>query len=129
LLQPGIGDDRCRILKFVSADVDRAAGDARVAIEVDIGADVAVVPGVDAGRTGLVEFKSTKSTEAEVMTGEASVSTEARNRGMDFMSALLAVAILTKTALNFKLIKGMAISKSNNSKSNNSGGAATPCRR
>ena len=60
MLEPGVGKLGGGVLKFVRADVHRAANDAGVSVEIHIGRDVGIVAGVDAGRVGL---------EMEIATG------------------------------------------------------------
>ena len=53
LLEPGVGNDGSRRLIFISADVHRAADDARVAVQVGGAGDISIVAGIDAGGVGL----------------------------------------------------------------------------
>jgi len=53
LLEPGVGNLADWRLILVSADVHRAADDARVAVKVDIGGHITVVSRIDAGRVEL----------------------------------------------------------------------------
>lgn len=70
LLEPCVPDEGGWGLKFISADVDGAAFDARVAVEISRAACVGVEAGVDAGRVGLeVEIASRRVCEPWIVGG------------------------------------------------------------
>ena len=49
LLELGVGNHRNGRLKFICANVHRAANDARVAVEIGCVRDVRIIPSIDAG--------------------------------------------------------------------------------
>ena len=80
-LQPGVRDDRERALELISPDIDRAARDLGIAVQVCGRGNVAIRTGIDAGRIALQVKVSGRGIHKERRIGKIACATRGQGSG------------------------------------------------